>query len=257
MGDHMLCQVRTDGEIVTVRPVGALNLRTAPTLRSVLHKAVAEGPTAIIISLADVDVLDDSCLTLFPAIAKHAADESQIEVLLCAASDTVTESLHRLGFDVSMPVYPTAEDAVRIAHAQPATRTGLRLASTPEAPALVRSLVDESCAQWQVSGDVAEALRLICTELVTNVIIHARTPMHVILRRSRRHIHVAVIDEEPSLATLRPPASPQSPTGRGLIFVEAFSSAWGCTPTASGKSTWATVPYQAPRTTAGTAHAAV
>jgi len=238
----MMCRVETDGEIMTVHPMGTLGLAAVPRLRSVLYKAVAEGPAAIIISLADVVVPDDSYLTIFPAVAKHAADESQIAVLLCAASDAVARSLHALGIDNSVPLYATAEDATRFAQGRPAaTRTGLRMASTPEAPALARSLVDESCERWQVSPDVTEALRLISTELVTNVVLHAGTPMQLILRRTRRHIHVAVIDEEPRLAERRPPASPQSPNGRGLIFVEAFSAAWGCTPTATGKSTWATV----------------
>jgi hypothetical protein len=29
--------------------------------------------------------------------------------------------------------------------------------------------------------------------------------------------------------------------GRGLMLVEAFVNAWGCTPTRDGKVTWATV----------------
>jgi anti-anti-sigma factor len=240
----MACRVETDGEIMTVQPAGRLSVDTAPGLRSVLYKAVAEGPVAIIISLADVALADKSCLTLFPAIAEHAAEESEVSVLLCAANGALAESLHAMGLDASVPLYPTAESAWQFAHQQPATRAALRLVSTAEAPTLARSFVDESCEQWHVSPEVTEALRLISTELVTNVVIHAHTAMRLILRRSRRHIHLAVVDEEPRPATLRRPASPQSPTGRGLIFVEAFSSAWGCTPTATGKSTWATVTCQ-------------
>jgi len=241
VGDRLVCRVQTDGQVMLVRPRGMLNPQSVSGLRSVLFKAVAEGPAAIIVSLADVAIGDASCLTLFPAIAKHAADESEIAVLLCAASDSVAESLHAQGFDRSVPLYPTAEDAARFALGQPAVRTTLRLACTPDAPALARSFVDDSCGQWHVSQEVTEALRLISTELVTNVVVHAGTPMSLVLRRSHRHIHVAVIDDEPRPAVLRPPASPQSASGRGLIFVEAFSSAWGCTPTATGKSTWATL----------------
>jgi len=244
MGDRLVCRVQTDGQVMTVRPAGTLSLQSVSGLRSVLFKAVAEGPDAIIVSLADVVVGDESCLTLFPAIAKHAADESQISLLLCAASDSVTESLHAAAPDRSVPLYPTAEDAARFAHGQPAARTTLRLACTPDAPALARSFVDETCGHWQVAPQVIEALRLISTELVTNVVVHAGTPMRVVLRRSHRHLHVAVLDDEPRPAMLRPPASPQSASGRGLIFVEAFSSAWGCTPTATGKSTWATLAHR-------------
>jgi anti-sigma regulatory factor (Ser/Thr protein kinase) len=189
-------------------------------------------------------VADDASLMMFPAVAKHAADEFQIAVLLCAASDALAESFHALGLENPVPLYPTAAAASCFANGWPVMRTALRLASTPEAPAIARAFVDESCAQWRVPGEVAEALRLISTELVTNVVVHADTPMRVILRRSRRHIHVAVMDEEPRLAMRRPPVSPQSASGRGLIFVEAFSSAWGCTPTATGKSTWATLTFR-------------
>jgi anti-anti-sigma factor len=242
-----MCHVHTDGDIVTVRPAGQLTHHTVAGLRSVLNKAVAEGPAAIIINLADVVVRDHSCLTLFPAVAKHAAAESQASVLLCAASDTLAEPLRAMSVDNAVPLYSTLREARTLAVRQPVARTELRLAPDQDAPAFARSFVDQTCGQWRVPGEVTEALRLISTELVSNVILHAGTPMQLILRRSRRYIHVAVIDEEPRPAVLRRPESPQSPSGRGLMFVDAFSAAWGCTPTASGgKSTWATLAHRAP-----------
>jgi len=243
VSDQLVCQVQTDGEIMTVRPAGTLALHTVAGFRAKLYKAVAEGPAAIIISLADVIVGDESCLTIFPAIAMHAAVESQVTVLLCSADEGIAASLHSMGVDVAVPVYPTPEDAARHAHRHPVARVGLRMRPAPDAPALARSFVDETCDHWHVPTAVVEAVRLISTELVSNVVLHAGTPMELVLRRSRRYIHVAVIDGDPRPAVLSRPESPQSASGRGLIFVDAFSSAWGCTPTANGKSTWAPVAH--------------
>ena len=106
---------------------------------------------------------------------------------------------------------------------------------------LARGFVGDTCARWRVAPSVTETLQLVVTELVANAVVHAGTPMQLIIRRSHRHIHLAVVDEERRPAVLRGPPSPRSPGGRGLLLVEAFSAAWGCTPTATGKSTWATV----------------
>jgi hypothetical protein len=65
--------------------------------------------------------------------------------------------------------------------------------------------------------------------------------MELVLRRSKRYLHVSVIDEDRRPARLRGPASAHAAGGRGLMLVEAFSVAWGCTPTDRGKYTWATV----------------
>jgi len=244
MSEHLRCEVETDGDVVTVSAAGSLTLHTVATLRSVLNKALADGPVAIVVNLAGLTVEDESCLTVFPAVAKQATIESQTSLLLSAASMAIARWIRALGFDQHLALYPTVEDASRQAHSQPAgPQERRRLGPTLDSPSRARDFIDETCARWPVPAPVVETLKLIATELVGNAVTHARTPMEVVLRRSRRHVHLAVIDHERRLAVLRGPECDRSSSGRGLMLVEAFSAAWGCTRTETGKSTWATVRY--------------
>jgi len=244
MAEQLRCEVETDSDVITVNPTGSLTLSTVAGLRAVLNKALAEGPVAIIVNLSDFAVEDESCLTLFPAVAKQATIDSQTSLLLSAASAAIARWIRAHGFDLHVALYPTVEDAALQAHSRPVDpRERRRLRPSLDSPSQARDFVEETCARWPVSATVVETLKLIATELVANAVTHARTPMDVVVRRSRQHIHLGVIDGERRFAVLRGPESTRSPSGRGLMLVEAFSDYWGCTATATGKSTWATVRY--------------
>jgi anti-anti-sigma regulatory factor len=233
---------RSDGDVITVKPVGVLDPVSSSDLRSVLLKALAEAPVAMIVDLAEISVRDTSCLTLFPTIANRAAHNGGTWLLLCAASGPVASSYHELGLDRSVPLLPTWSRAYRLAHAQPpAPRASRRLAPTPDSPRLARQFTTDVCAQWGIPELATERMLLIVTELVSNAVVHAGTPIEIVLRRTPRYIHLAVVDENERSATLRGPEDCHSTSGRGLILVDAFAAAWGCTPMVRGKRTWATV----------------
>jgi anti-anti-sigma regulatory factor len=237
MPERLRCATETDGDVITLHPAGPLARDSVAALRSFLDKAFAAGPAAIIVNLSNVTVEDESCLTPIPTVA-----ESQTAVLLSAATDMVAQWFRALGLDQHIVHYPGPSTGS--ADGQLAgPRQRRRIGPTVEAPATARAFVDDTCSRWLVSAAVIETLKLIVTELVTNAVRHARPPIELVIRRSRWHIHLAVIDEERQLAILRGPETPRSSTGRGLMLVEAFATAWGCTPTPSGKSTWATVRY--------------
>jgi anti-anti-sigma factor len=232
---------------MTVRPVGHLDLATAPDLRAVLHKVLAEAPTAIIVDMAGVRVDDDSCLTLFPAIARQAEQAPATRLLLCGATGPVASSYRALGLQHHVPLHPTWDEAYRVALSEPpGPRVSRRLAPTPDAPSQARRFASGACDQWQVPWQATERVLVIITELVGNVVLHARSPMEIVLRRSPRHVHVAVLDEDERPAALRGPVDALAADGRGLLLVDTFAAAWGCTPTVNGKSTWATVRHVPP-----------
>jgi anti-anti-sigma factor len=249
VGQQLQCAVRSDDDVITVRPVGVLDFNTAPHLRSVLDKALAEAPIAIIVDMAEIEVAEGSCLTLFAAVARQPADAPPTWVLLCAASEPVASSYVELGLDRHVSVYPTCAEARRLAQStRPIPRLSRRLAPQLDSPTLARRFASDACTEWQVAPQVTERAMLIVAELVSNVVLHAGTTMEVVLRRSARHIHIAVIDEDDRPAVLRGPQDVRSPSGRGLMLVDALAAAWGCTPTVKGKSTWAAVRYLPPPT---------
>ena len=139
---------------------------------------------------------------------------------------------------------------------------GLTLSLSPETtvplnrPALVlgtgsRSVPDARKWTAQVMrdlgrDDLVESTELGVTELVTNALLHAQTPIEVRVRGTREHPRVEVSDASPV-----PPELPAKATfdaqqqeellltfGRGLHLVARASEAWGADIELDGKVVW-------------------
>jgi hypothetical protein len=79
-------------------------------------------------------------------------------------------------------------------------------------------------------------------QLIANVVRHARTPSQLNVSHFAHRLHVAVRDRSADPALLAAPVLDVRSHGRGLMLVDALAAYWGCTPTADGKVTWATLP---------------
>ena len=86
-------------------------------------------------------------------------------------------------------------------------------------------------------GDLADSAELMVSELVTNAIVHARSPSTVIARDDGAMLRVEVEDHGDGLCALRE-ADAASDGGRGLRFVDTLAERWGCASTARGKTVW-------------------
>jgi len=110
------------------------------------------------------------------------------------------------------------------------------------APEVARALVKEVCDEWGVRR-LSRLAQLIVSELVTNGVVHARTELQVTVRLCGRTLSLAVRDGDPRL--LHPAGGGAEADGqgygRGLLIVDSMADSWGCTPTADGKVTWATL----------------
>jgi hypothetical protein len=100
-------------------------------------------------------------------------------------------------------------------------------------------------ARWRGGREVAQ---LVVSELVTNAVVHAGTPIDLTLRlvpgEGHALLHLGVRDGLP-VAPIPAPASPPGQTpdgGRGLLVVAAFADEWGTCVSHAGKVVWATVP---------------
>jgi hypothetical protein len=87
-------------------------------------------------------------------------------------------------------------------------------------------------------GELREDVELLLTELMTNVIIHARTDFEVRMEPSGDGVRVEVIDGNgamPIPGTLAASAL----SGRGLTLVQSLSARWGAHPNeGGGKTVW-------------------
>ena len=101
-----------------------------------------------------------------------------------------------------------------------------------------RHLVTDACTRWNVPA-LADIACVIASELVTNAVRHAGTPMHMTLTISDGRLLLAVRDGSPHPAVASHP-DPQMPGGRGLLLVSEMSQAWGTvTLSDGGKVVWA------------------
>jgi anti-sigma regulatory factor (Ser/Thr protein kinase) len=93
---------------------------------------------------------------------------------------------------------------------------------------------------WGQSA-VADTAVLLVSELVTNAVLHARTPLHLRIRWHANRLRVEVGDGNPAHPTVQKP-DPFSPGGRGLLLVDRLAPAWGVEEKAAGKVVWFELP---------------
>jgi anti-sigma regulatory factor (Ser/Thr protein kinase) len=132
------------------------------------------------------------------------------------------------------------------ARAEGAQKTGrslrLTLPVTTEAARLARQATCIALAAWQLAY-LEETAELLVSELVTNVIKHARgdagtMALELGLETAGTWLRIEIQDGDPR----RP--QPRTPTGFdesgfGFILVEALAARWGVRTMAPGKAVWA------------------
>jgi two-component sensor histidine kinase len=110
----------------------------------------------------------------------------------------------------------------------------------PGAPRRARDVVTEQCVRWGADHLIWPAT-MIVSELVSNVVEHARTVMKLDVALRPSSLYLAVHDASSARPVLRDGDAVSMPGGRGLQFVRALSTAWGYNADANGKIVWATL----------------
>jgi anti-anti-sigma regulatory factor/anti-sigma regulatory factor (Ser/Thr protein kinase) len=241
MAPHLRCTAVHEPPLAILRADGTLTLQTATELRTALLKCLAEQPAAILVDAAGLTLADDLSVTAFIAAARHAAAWPAVPLLVCAPSSELRAALRRLGADRQVPVCDDLSQGRTAAarRALPAQVSDRYPATVPSVRA-AREMVTTACERWRVPT-VVEPARLVATELVTNSVRHAGTPIDLIVTLSSRYLHLAVRDYDPRPPRLVGPDGETAPGGRGLLLVEAVSATWGYTSLTDGKVTWASL----------------
>lgn len=107
------------------------------------------------------------------------------------------------------------------------------------APWAARGFLDETLQRWGRNGTVAEDARLVLSELVTNAVVHARSPLSVAIRSRASGLRLSVSDDSMMPPTPRSTASDAAAGGYGLMMIGALAREWGVNVTARGKTVWA------------------
>ena len=89
-----------------------------------------------------------------------------------------------------------------------------------------------------IPAEVVEDVVLLVSELVTNVVLHARTTVRVMARADGRRVIVAIGDDDPHNVPRRRDRGLSAPTGRGLRLLDLLASSWGVEVGAASKVVW-------------------
>ena len=118
----------------------------------------------------------------------------------------------------------------------------------PTAAAAARRFVRDTLQSWAGAAAAAEGHGLVddavllTSELVTNAVVHAGTPVQVTCRATAGAVEVTVSDGHPARLVPEPVENERSPaertSGRGLLLPSALASAWGVTYGRSTKAVW-------------------
>jgi anti-anti-sigma regulatory factor len=235
-------RVDRDDPVTTVMLHGRLNLRSAPTLGTVLSRCVAECPAAVIVDLSTIRVGDDRALRVLPSAARGEAGFPPVPLLVCGVDERLAEPLRRLGVGRGYPVRAAARAAATTA-ATLADRMTARLSPGRTAPAEGRAFVEEACRAWDLPGTLGHA-QVVASELCANAASHGRPPLGLALIRTGTHLHIVVRDgsERRPVLRERPRDGEPMESGNGMHLVAAFASGWGVRPTVGGKAVAAALP---------------
>lgn len=123
-----------------------------------------------------------------------------------------------------------------------------RLALEPEASAASQG------RRWVVQRvreldlvDLVDTVALLTSEVVTNAILHAGTPVEVTVRAEGAGVRVEVADGSATPPVRRLLYSRTSTTGRGCVLLDQLATRWGWAPLYDGKVTWFVVEHESDR----------
>ncbi|GAB3001285.1 SpoIIE family protein phosphatase [Streptomyces pseudoechinosporeus] len=195
----------------------------------------------------ELELSDDSLLVLYTdgllESAHRDIDEgmSDLEQLLHTAAHTDPERLCDILTGGLLPrEHPTTNDDAALLIARVHSLAADRMASwqlleDPRAAGLAREHIREQLRAWDLE-DLTMTTELIASELLGNVVRHAKGPVRL------RLLYSTTLTCEVSDGSLTTPrirhAAETDEGGRGLQLVAALSQRWGTRYTAAGKSIW-------------------
>ena len=126
----------------------------------------------------------------------------------------------------------------------------------PAAAAAARRFVRDTLRTWQVAGrspgqgELVDDAVLLTSELVTNAVVHAGTPVQVTCRLAAGAVEVVVLDRHPVQLLPDPQqgeiTEAERTSGRGLMLPSELASSWGVTYARTAKAVWFRLGITAP-----------
>jgi anti-sigma regulatory factor (Ser/Thr protein kinase) len=110
------------------------------------------------------------------------------------------------------------------------------LPPSPESVASARRFTMRAIDALGGSG-ANDDVELLVSELTTNAVLHAHTPMRLSVLRHGQHVRVELRDDDPTQPGGNLPP-PMALGGRGIPLVKRLAWAWGVNSNTRGKTVW-------------------
>ena len=110
------------------------------------------------------------------------------------------------------------------------------LPADPRSPREARRFVSQTLHQWSLD-DVVDVAELLTSEVVTNALLHAGSPVRLVIALDDRTLRIEAHDENSNRPVIRP-MNPEANSGRGLALVDALAEEWGTREEPDGKVVW-------------------
>lgn len=231
MPSQLVCRPERHLPVAVLTVSGTLDRTTAGALDAAVRRSLAGQPDRVLLDFTRVRLGDPA------ATAVLARQFPAVPIVVCGADERTRAALAadprcaglRLADDYRQSLTEAEEqstsDDVRV-----------RLRPVPEACRQVRALVAQTCSAWQRS-DVTPVAALVATELVANVVRHARTTMDFTLRLRDGRVILSVRDHSRLMPRTLDPGTTDA-GGRGLHLIGDLADAWGVLPVTDGKVVW-------------------
>lgn len=230
------CLVEIDESSAVVRVTGVLDAPCAGTVRDALLARLCDRPGPVVADVTGLRVDDPVGRGVFAEVRREVADWPAADLLLCdPAVPGPSRADTALG---GVPAWPTLAGALAAIAAAPlAAVLTAELAPTVGAAGQARELVTTGCRRWDMPA-LAEPACIAVTEMVNNVVAHARTPMTVRLAPQDSTLHLAVRDHSPRRPAFAGLVPPTHAGGRGLLLISTMARRWGSSVVPDGKVVW-------------------
>jgi hypothetical protein len=223
--------------VAVLRISGTLDQVTGDALEQAVRHSLAVLPTRLLLDVARLRVGDPLALAAFSNVVCQTADWPKVPIVLCGADRETAEVIAAVPDCASLVYADDCAAALAAARDEPEPpRIRVRLRPVPDACRVARQLVTQACETWQ-RAELVPTATLIATELVANVVRHARTTMEFTFGVRDGGVSMAVRDGSRRLPEPGDPGV-RSAGGRGLRLVRDLTEAWGVLPVTDGKVVW-------------------
>lgn len=245
MGSTMRISAERRHDVTILTPIGHLDLRSYPQLRDAMLRHAADVPAALVVDLDRMDVrpgrTGSAPLSVFTTVWRRLEVWPEIPLRLACARQPLAGLLRAGTVSRSVPTHRSVDEALAALGDPPLRRRAERVVAVATVGAgPTRRWISEVLHRWGVEEELVEDAVLVGSELVENMVRHARTggAIHLELRGSG--LSIAVSDGSARRPQIVAADAATVLGGRGLAVVDQIARAWGHHERArGGKVVWA------------------